>query len=398
MRRTFVGFGFGAIQAGLFLPEVQKSGNFDRIVVSEIDPVLVDAIRNSGGKYFYNIAAGKQVKAVQVTGVEIYNPLQDVDRSSLVEAVAEASELCTALPSFHMYDTGPASVAQLLTEGLRRKKEQPELPAAVVYSAENDTRAAKRLEEACLNYANDGFAHQVVFSETVIGKMCSIVTDLSRIQRESLCPVTNACPRAILVEAFNQVFVDQETPTGFIRGLNQFSPKSDLYPFALAKFLGQNATHATLGYFAESEGLEYMSELSAHPKIIARGLHAYTEEVGQGLIHQFGKLGEHLFTRHGFAEHAKMAVERMLNPLLADPVTRVTRDPVRKLGWDDRLVGAIRITRQAGVEPVVLLEAARLALNKACLEKLWADRTHGLSQIWSGVNTSEFKAIQDLLL
>ena len=32
---TFVGFGFGAIQAGLFLYEAYRSGNFGRLVVAE---------------------------------------------------------------------------------------------------------------------------------------------------------------------------------------------------------------------------------------------------------------------------------------------------------------------------------------------------------------------------
>ncbi len=33
--RTYVGFGFGAIQAGLFLYEAFQSGNFGRLVVAE---------------------------------------------------------------------------------------------------------------------------------------------------------------------------------------------------------------------------------------------------------------------------------------------------------------------------------------------------------------------------
>jgi len=36
--KTFVGFGFGAIQAGLFLYEAYQSGNFGRLVVAEVLP------------------------------------------------------------------------------------------------------------------------------------------------------------------------------------------------------------------------------------------------------------------------------------------------------------------------------------------------------------------------
>ena len=46
---TFVGFGFGPIQAGLFLAEAHLSGNFDRLVVAEIVPEVVSTVRQAGG-------------------------------------------------------------------------------------------------------------------------------------------------------------------------------------------------------------------------------------------------------------------------------------------------------------------------------------------------------------
>jgi len=39
----------------------------------------------------------------------------------------------------------------------------------------------------------------------------------------------------------------------------------------------------------------------------------------------------------------------MLNPHLGDLVGRVARDPGRKLGWNDRLVGALRLGLETGV-------------------------------------------------
>ena len=45
----FTGFGFGPIQGGLFVKEAFQSGNFARIVVSEIDAKLVGAVRANKG-------------------------------------------------------------------------------------------------------------------------------------------------------------------------------------------------------------------------------------------------------------------------------------------------------------------------------------------------------------
>ena len=39
----------------------------------------------------------------------------------------------------------------------------------------------------------------------------------------------------------------------------------------------------------------------------------------------------------------------MVNPYLADTIERAGRDPRRKLGWDDRLVGLMRLGLAEGV-------------------------------------------------
>jgi hypothetical protein len=39
----------------------------------------------------------------------------------------------------------------------------------------------------------------------------------------------------------------------------------------------------------------------------------------------------------------------MVNPWLADTIERASRDPRRKLGWDDRLVGLLRLGMAQGV-------------------------------------------------
>jgi hypothetical protein len=54
--RTYVGFGFGAIQAGLFLYEAFVSGAFHRLVVAEVLPEVVAAIRKAEGRFCVNIA------------------------------------------------------------------------------------------------------------------------------------------------------------------------------------------------------------------------------------------------------------------------------------------------------------------------------------------------------
>jgi hypothetical protein len=102
MTRTFVGFGFGAIQAGLFLAEAFLSRNFDRLVVAEVLPDVVSAVR-AAGSFTVNVGHADHIEALTVAPVEIYQPGVAGERNSLIAAVAVASEMATALPSVDFY-------------------------------------------------------------------------------------------------------------------------------------------------------------------------------------------------------------------------------------------------------------------------------------------------------
>ena len=398
MERTFVGFGFGAIQGGLFLPEAHRSGNFSRLVVSEIDAEAVAALRAANGTYACNVATATGVETVRVEGVEILNPLDPADRPVLLQAIAEASELCTALPSFTLYDVGEASVATQLAEGFGRKLSDDSLPACVTYAAENDARAAARLSEACLVHHPDGFGDRVQFSETVIAKMCSVVTDPQRITDEALAPITPHFSRAFLVECFDQILVDQVTLPNFQRGLSSFIEKPDLDPFAITKFLGHNANHALLGYLAREEGLAYMHEAGQREDLMAFVREAFLDESGVGLRHRYAEIDDELFTEDGFAAYAEDALERMVNPFLRDPVERVTRDPARKLGWEDRLVGSMLAAVEAGLSPRRLARGVSIALDCLCRESNRNDHAALLNELWQDAPADRRSEFAELVL
>jgi mannitol-1-phosphate/altronate dehydrogenase len=145
---TFVGFGFGPIQAGLFLYEAFRSGKFQRLVVAEVAPNLIDALRSSRGRYRLNIAGRSGLEVQEVGGVELLNPTVPEDSKKLEQALAEASEVATALPSVDFYDKGRRPVAELLTQAVSRKISDG-LPPCIVYTAENHNHAAQILEEKC---------------------------------------------------------------------------------------------------------------------------------------------------------------------------------------------------------------------------------------------------------
>ena len=365
--RTFVGFGFGAIQAGLCLYEAHRSGNFSRLVVAEVVPEVVSSVRGGGGCYHVNVATRDGVERHEVAGVEIYDPNVPADRSALQDAVAEAAEIATALPSVAFYGAGgDADVARILSAGLRRKAAEARLPDAVVYTAENNNHAAEALAEAvdsCL--AASLPASRVQFLNTVIGKMSGVVTDAAQIAEQGLAVFVEGSGRAFLVEEFNRILVSRVELAGFCRGIDVFEEKDDLLPFEEAKLYGHNATHALIGYLLYVAGRERMADAREDPELMQFARRAFLEESGEALCRKYAGV-DRLFTTQGYTEYADDLLERMLNPNLRDTVERITRDPQRKLGWDDRLVGTMRVVLSQGLVP------ARYARGTAAATRMLA--------------------------
>ena len=274
--RTFVGFGFGAIQAGLFCYEAFRSGGFVRLVVGEVAADSVDALRRDAGCYAVNVAHANRVEVARVGPVHIENPGEPGDTARLVNAVAAAEEIATAVPSVQFYTgAGPGSIHRILAEGLR-KKAAAGGPRAIIYAAENHNHAAEILEAAVFaEIPPTEQAHareQVCFLNTVIGKMSGVVCDAGEIRSQHLATLTSHGRRAILVEEFNHILISKVNfarapgQPRFQRGITAFLEKDDLLPFEEAKLYGHNATHALAAYLCSLRGLRSHCRFAPNPR------------------------------------------------------------------------------------------------------------------------------------
>ena len=353
--RTFVGFGFGPIQTGLFLSEAFASGAFGRLVVAEVVPELVAAVGEAGGRFSVNIAHHDHVETVEVGPVELVDPAAGASPRLLADAIAEADELATALPSVDYYSSAaPGSVHRLLAAGLREKARR-DGPPAVVYAAENHNHAAEILEAHVLGEVpaaeRAAVAAKVRFVNTVIGKMSRLVGDPDDVREYALASITPGSGRALLVESFNRILISRiHFDADFVRGITAFEEKDDLLPFEEAKLYGHNATHALGGYLGALAGIGQMADLPAVPGLVALMRAAFVEESGEALVRRHRGI-DPLFTPDGYTVYADDLLERMTNPYLRDTIDRVTRDTDRKLGWSDRFVGTMRLALENDVEP-----------------------------------------------
>jgi mannitol-1-phosphate 5-dehydrogenase len=319
-----------------------------------------------------------------------------------VEAVAEAHEMATAIPSVRLYATaGPGSLHRILAAGLERKSARRG-PQAVIYAAENDNAAASKLTvvvESALTAASPSAIHEwACFADTVIGKMSGVAPAGS-----GLAPIASGDRQAFLVEAFNRILISRVCLPAlpglppFRRGIAIFEEKDDLHPFEEAKFYGHNAVHALAGYLGRHLGLTYMAELREQPGVIDFLRDAGVEETGPPLMERYAGR-DPLFTRAGFTAYMDDLLVRMSNAHLQDTIARVTRDPARKLGWDDRLVGAIRLALDADVTPWRFATGAASALEALHAEAgdrfpLTQSTEETLRLLWADAHPPEAEAL-----
>lgn len=119
-----------------------------------------------------------------------------------------------------------------------------------------------------------------------------------------------------------------------------------------------NAGHAAAAYLGWHAGFETLDEAMGCPHIRA---------VVGDVVQEASRAFEfHLDSRPGFETISPRPLQSVIDlyadPALRDPVIRVGREPRRKLGHDDRILGPAVATMAAGLRPLALAEAAAAAL------------------------------------
>ncbi|MFA6566736.1 MAG: hypothetical protein WCS96_00855 [Victivallales bacterium] len=377
---TFLGIGFGPIQTGIFLLGAYKGG-FDRIVVADVDKNLVNSLRKDNGSVTISVAAKDKIYSEKIHNVEIYNPQDGDDLRKLIDIAAEADEIATALPAVTFFK----HIAPWLSQGFAKNPGRRRL----IYTAENNNHAAELLEQAI--GAKSSNTHCI---NTVVGKMSGVLS-VSECEKRKLPTLTPSSDRGHLVEEFNRILISG-CPGIEDRKTKGLYVKNDLLPFEEAKLYGHNAIHMLLGLHAMENKISFMHELAGRQDIIKVGKRAFIEESGRALCKKWKGVDE-LFTEKGYREYAEELLVRMVNPFLTDSVERVCRDLERKLGWDDRIIGTMRLVASQGFNPVELSHGAAIAAKKLFGSDS-CELRRGFEKLWPAPWTAEHEKMLQLLL
>lgn len=330
-------FGAGNIGRGFTTQLFTESGY--EVVFADVVADLIDAL-NTRKSYPIRIVGNppidipiKNIRAVNSNNVE-----------QVAEEIATADLLCTAVGVNIL-----KFVAPTLAKGIElRAKRNVEAPINVII-CENLLDASKILKElvlksldpSCVDYLNT----HVGFVESVVSRMVPVMDDAMRA----------GDPLRVCVEAYKHLPVSKKGFVGPIPDIVGFEPYDNFGGYVERKLFTHNAMHATASYLGYLKGYEYLWECMADPEIRSE-IAAAMKETGEGLIKKHG------FTPEQHQAHIDDLLERIGNKYLGDQVARVGRDPLRKLGPHDRLVGGARLAEEYGVTPVHMARAIAAAL------------------------------------
>lgn len=332
MKRA-IHFGAGKIGRGFIGALLSQAGY--EVCFAEADPQLVDEINRRRG---YTVHVTDEICAeLRIAGVSAVR----ADSGEAVRRLVDADLVTTAVGLGVL-----PRVAPVIAAGLRARKAAGVAAPLNVVACENGVRATSRLK-ASVYEALD--APTAAWAERTVGFAdCSV----DRI----VPPVRSENPIDVVVENFYEWNVEEKSFVGGAPHIEGMNLADNLLAYIERKLFTLNTGHAITAYLGRMKGLATIDESIADPAIFAIVKEAM-QQSGQALVEKFG------FDRDAHFKYIDKIIGRFKNPYLKDDVTRVGREPLRKLSSTDRLVKPMMTAREYGLPCDKLLLGIGAALH-----------------------------------
>ncbi len=240
-------------------------------------------------------------------------------------------------------------IVKPICAGLKKRFEQNDKPLNIII-CENLINADKYLrklieDEMGIEY-KDILDKKLGLIEASIGRMVPVMT--SDMQEGNMLRVW--------VEPYDELPVDKDAFVGEIPNLKNLVPFSPFGFYIKRKLFIHNLGHTMCAYFGWQKGYEYIYECIDDKKIRSL-VEAAMKETAMALNNEYG------IAINEINDNIYDLLHRFSNRVLGDTVTRVGKDPLRKLGNNDRLVGAALYCEKNGIEPNNIIKGIAVALK-----------------------------------
>ena len=329
-------FGAGKIARG-FIGHLLYLNNIPFTFVEKADG-LVDLI-NRRGAYTVNVLGAPEKNCV----VQGARALRFDQKEEIAKAIAEADAVFNAVGGKNLGDIVP-----LLTAGIEAKAKVGGTINFV--TCENWKKPADILRDGIASTISD---EARAYFETSVGITEAVIM---RSAIESDAELLKQDPLIVNMQDFWELPVDASRLVGELPPIKELKLIPEFTGFLERKFYTYNAANGTVSFLGALLGYEKIAD-AAHDEWILKILDGVYSETARALS------AKHSFPLEEQLAFTLTSKRKLQDYTIVDFIERNARDPLRKLGPDDRLVGSARLVESYGIVPENLATAIAAAIH-----------------------------------
>ena len=328
-----VQFGAGNIGRGFIGALLSQSGY--QVVFADVAEAIIDKI-NEDKTYTVHVmdVDCKDQKIENISGVNSTKP-------EAIDEIASADLVTTAVGLVILPRIAP-TIAQAIEKRMENGVKEP----MNMIACENAIRGTSQLKKAV--YENLSDAGKAYADEYVGFADCAVDRIVPPVKSENFIDV--------VVEEYFEWDVEKSGLKGELPQIEGMTLVDDLMAYIERKLFTLNTGHCITAYLGNLRGIPTIDKAIADEEIFG-SVSAAMKESGAGLIKKYG------FDPEKHAAYIKKIIGRFKNPYLQDDVTRVGREPLRKLSPTDRLIKPMMTAAGYGLPVDHLVIGAGAALH-----------------------------------
>lgn len=330
-----VHFGAGNIGRG-FIGKLLADADV-AVTFADVNEPLVDQLSHQQS---YKVkVVGSECKIDTVTHVTAVNSASP----AVIEQIIHTDLVTTAVGP-NVLDLIAKTIATGLTHRFEAGNNQP----LNIIACENMVRGTSHLKLEVYKHLNKIYHQQ---ADECVGFVDSAV--------DRIVPPAEAAnddPLEVTVESFSEWIVDKDQFKGEIPAIEGMETTNNLMAFVERKLFTLNTGHIITAYLGALKGHQTIRDAIEDAEIRAE-VKTAMQESGEVLIRRYG------FDRALHHAYIEKILSRFANPYLRDEIDRVGRQPIRKLGENDRLIKPLLGTIEYGTENGTLLKGIAAALK-----------------------------------
>lgn len=322
-RKKLVQFGAGNIGRS-FIGQLFSQNGWD-VVFIDVNKSLVNALNEKGEYKVYIKTSGKEDRVKLVSNIRA---VMGNSEEAILNEIKDANIICTSVGSGVLPKIMPVLAKSLLERSMT-------IDLILAENIRNGADSVRKLlkpllpEEYPLN-------KKIGLIETSIGKMVPIMKSEDLLKD----------PLAVFAEEYNDLIVDKKGFLGTIPDFEDLKSVDNITAYVDRKLFIHNLGHAATAYL----GYQYKNDFryvweALEIESLYNNVRGVMLESAEALLLEYPDT----FYRESLILHIDDLLSRFKNRALGDSIYRVGRDLFRKLSPDDRIAGAIKLTRKHGV-------------------------------------------------